>query len=62
MKDAKQYKVIVEMDEDGFFIGRVASLPGSYTQAKSMIKLRKRIQETILLCLEVEDSDPDYKI
>jgi predicted RNase H-like HicB family nuclease len=61
MEKAKQYKVIVEIDEDGYFIGRVPSLPGCYTQAKSLKDLKKRIQEAILLCLEVAELDADYK-
>jgi predicted RNase H-like HicB family nuclease len=61
MKTLKQYKAIIEIDEDGYYIGRVPALPGCYTQAKSLTELKKRIHEAILLCLEVAETDPDYK-
>jgi predicted RNase H-like HicB family nuclease len=61
MKSSRQFKVIVEIDEDGVFIGRVPALPGCYTQAKTLKELKKRIYESILLCIEIADSDPDYR-
>jgi len=61
MKPKKQYKVIIEVDEDGFFIGRIPALPGCYTQAKNLPELKERIQEAILLCLEVAETDPEYR-
>jgi predicted RNase H-like HicB family nuclease len=61
MKVSKQYKVIIEIDEDGYFIGRASALPGCYTQAKTLTELKKRIHEAILLCLDVVESDPDYR-
>ena len=61
MKPLKQYKAIIEIDEDGYYIGRVPALPRCYTQAKSLAELKKRIHEAIVLCLEVANTDPDYK-
>ena len=51
----KEYNVVIEKDADGFYVATVPSLRGCHTQAKSLDTLMKRIQEAILLCLEVED-------
>lgn len=60
-KKQRQFKVIIEQDEDGFFVASVPSLPGCHTQAKDLSKLRKRLKEAISLCLEMADSDTQYK-
>ena len=51
----REFNVIIERDEDGYFIASVPSLKGCHTQAKSLDVLMKRIKEAIELCLEVED-------
>lgn len=51
----KEYNVVIEKDADGFYVATVPSLRGCHTQAKSLDTLMKRVQEAILLCLEVED-------
>ncbi|MGB5685827.1 MAG: type II toxin-antitoxin system HicB family antitoxin [Candidatus Electrothrix sp.] len=51
----KEFNVIIEKDEDGYFIASVPSLHGCHTQAKSLDTLIIRIQEAIELCLEVEN-------
>jgi len=53
--------VIIEQDEDGYFVASVPSLPGCYTQAKTLSGLKKRIREAVLLCLEVAKIDPQYR-
>ncbi len=50
----KEYNVIIEKDEDGYFVASVPTLRGCHTQAKSLDTLMKRIKEAIELCLEVE--------
>ena len=50
----KEFSVIIEKDEDGYFIASVPILRGCHTQAKSLDTLMKRIKEAIELCLEVE--------
>jgi predicted RNase H-like HicB family nuclease len=54
----RQYNVVIEQDEDGYYVGIVPELPGCHTQAKSLDELRKRIKEAIELYLEVEKSAP----
>lgn len=55
------YAVIIEQDEDGFFVASVPSLPGCHTQAKTLSELRKRVKEAIKLCLDVAKTDVNYK-
>ena len=52
----KEFNIIIEQDEDGFFVASVPELRGCHTQAKSLDVLMKRIKEAIELCLEVEES------
>ena len=50
----REFNVIIERDEDGYFVASVPSLRGCHTQAKSLDVLMRRIQEAISLCLDVE--------
>jgi predicted RNase H-like HicB family nuclease len=51
---AQQFNVVIEQDEDGFFVASVPSLPGCHTQAKSLDVLMERVREAIELYVEVE--------
>lgn len=51
----REFSVIIEKDEDGYFVGSVPALGGCHTQAKSLDTLTRRIKEAIELCLEVEE-------
>lgn len=59
--DAKKhhtFPVIVEKDEDGFFVAVNPSLPGCYSQGKTMEEALKNIQEATALCLaEMPEND-----
>lgn len=48
------FSVIIEKDENGYFIGRVPALRSCYTQAKTLTTLYKRLKEVVDLCLQVE--------
>jgi predicted RNase H-like HicB family nuclease len=50
-KHSAPFTVIVEQDEDGYFVGSVPELRGCHTQAKSIDVLMKRVAEAIKLCL-----------
>ena len=54
----KEFSVIIEKDEDGYYVASVPALRGCHTQAKSLDTLIKRIKEAIELCLEVEKPVP----
>ena len=51
----KEFNVIIEKDEDGYFVASVPALRGCHTQVKSLDVRMKRIKEAIELCLKVED-------
>ncbi len=51
----REFNILIEEDEDGFFVASVPELRGCHTQAKSLDVLMKRIREAIELCLEVEE-------
>ena len=50
----REFSVIVERDEEGYYVASVPALPGCHTQARSLDKLMERVREAIALCLEVE--------
>ena len=49
--------VLVEKDEDGFFVVECPSLRGCYTQGKTLDKALKNIHEVIELCLEEQTEE-----
>ena len=55
----REFSVIVERDEAGFYIASVPELRGCHTQARSLDKLVQRIREAIELCLEVQQELPN---
>jgi len=50
----RQFDVIIERDEEGYYIASVPQIPGCHTQARSLDEVTLRIREAIELCLEVE--------
>jgi len=60
MKKRKNYvfSVLIEQDEDGYYIATVPSLKSCYTQAKTLEELYPRIKEVIELCLEEQKPAP----
>ena len=48
----REFSVVIEQDEEGYFVASVPALRGCHTQAKSLDVLMKRIREAIDLCLE----------
>ena len=51
-----EYTIVIEKDEDGYYVGSVPALPGCHTQT-SIDQLLERMQEAIALWLEVEGED-----
>ena len=51
----REFNVVIEQDEDGYFVASVPALRGCHTQAKSLDVLMKRVKEAIALCIEVEE-------
>jgi predicted RNase H-like HicB family nuclease len=50
----RQFDVVIERDEDGFYVASVPQLRGCHTQAQSLDDLIERVREAIALCLEAE--------
>jgi len=48
-----QFDIVIERDEEGYYIASVPQLPGCHTQARSLDEVMERIREAIELCLEV---------
>ena len=54
----REFSVVVERDDEGYYVASVPELPGCHTQARSLDKLMQRVREAIMLCLEVERDVP----
>jgi len=50
----RKFDVVIEKDEDGWFIVDVPALPGCHTQGKTKKEALKNIKEAIELYLEVQ--------
>jgi predicted RNase H-like HicB family nuclease len=46
----RDFHVVIERDEDGYYVASVPELRGCHTQAKSLDVLMKRVREAIDLC------------
>jgi len=57
-----KFSVVVERDEDGYYIASVPALPGCHTQARTLDELTNKIREAIELYLETEGSKAEPKI
>ncbi len=50
----RQFDVVIERDDEGYYVASVPQFPGCHTQARSLDKVTERIREAIELCLEAE--------
>jgi predicted RNase H-like HicB family nuclease len=55
-RKVRQFTVVIEQDEDGYYVATVPSLPSCYTQARTLQELAPRIREVIALCLAEQDA------
>ncbi len=46
----REYTVIIEQDEAGWYVAEVPELYGCHTQAKSLDELMERVKEAIEVC------------
>ena len=54
-----EFNIVIEQDEDGYYIGSVPELPGCHTQVKSLDGLNERIIEAIELIELYMEVDKD---
>ena len=52
----RQFTVLIEQDEDGYYVAHVPALKSCYTQARTLEALAPRIREVIKLCLAEQDA------
>jgi len=51
----RELTVVIEKDEDGYYVASVPALQSCYTQARTLEALAPRIREVIALCLAEQD-------
>jgi predicted RNase H-like HicB family nuclease len=57
----RRFTAIIELDEDGYYVGSVLELPGCHTQARTLETLMERIREAIELYLETVSTQTTSK-
>jgi predicted RNase H-like HicB family nuclease len=50
----RQFDVVIERDQEGYYVASVPQIPECHTQARSLDEVMQRIREALELCLEVE--------
>ena len=53
-KQLLNFTILIEKDEDGWYVASVPDIPGCYTQGKTISQVLERIKEAIELCLEAD--------
>lgn len=48
----QEFYVIIERDEDGYYVGEVPQLEACYSQGETIDELMKNMKEVIELCIE----------
>lgn len=56
MKPKRKFTVLIERDEEGYYVASVPALRGCHTQARTLDTLMKRVREVIELCIEDGDA------
>ena len=54
----RRYHIIIEKDEDGWYVSDVIGLPGCHTQGKTIDQLIERTKEAIRAYLDT-DEEPE---
>jgi predicted RNase H-like HicB family nuclease len=56
---SREFYVVIEKDEDGFFVGEVPQLKACYSQGKTIDELMANMKEVISLALQEQgDVEP----
>jgi predicted RNase H-like HicB family nuclease len=55
----QEFYVVIERDEDGFFVGEVPQLRACYSQGRTLDELMGNMREVIELCLEDQPQPGD---
>lgn len=54
----REFYVVIERDEDGFYVGEVPGLRACYSQGKTIDEILENIKEVILMCLGEGGEEP----
>lgn len=57
----RHFPIVVERDEDGFYVVECPLFRGCYSQGKTLDKALKNIREVIELCLEEKENQEILK-
>lgn len=57
----RQFDVVIERDEEGYYVASVPQLPGCHTQGRSLDEVTERIREAVGLCVEA-DGPPEQTL
>ena len=53
-QDRPEFYVVIERDEDGFYVGEVPQLRACYSQGRTIDELMANMRDVIALCLAEE--------
>lgn len=53
----REFYVIIERDEDGYYVGEVPQLRACYSQGRTLDELMANMREVIKLCLEEQGEE-----
>lgn len=56
-KKVNNFTVLIEQDEDGWYVAFVPDIQGCHTQGKTIQEVLDRIKEAIELCLEANSEE-----
>lgn len=57
-KKIYNFTVLIEQDEDGWYVAKVPDIQGCATQGKTVEQALERVKEAIHACLEAEKESP----
>jgi len=58
----RKFTVVIERDEEDYYVATVPALRGCHTQAKNLDTLMKRVREVVQLWLEDNQAAPSLEL
>jgi len=58
----RQFRIFIEKDEDGFYVGECPLFRGCYSQGKTLDEALESIREVIEICLEEKENQEILKL
>jgi predicted RNase H-like HicB family nuclease len=56
-KETHDFTILIEQDEDGFYVASVPDIQGCHTQGKTIPEVLERIKEAVEVCVEAEGEE-----